>query len=74
MIAASVENRAEFRVLSRTALFDVAEYEGATPHANYDVMPDGKSLVMVRMGRLSEFVYLQNWIEGLKRSEAVGAP
>jgi eukaryotic-like serine/threonine-protein kinase len=74
LIAAPVEARADFQVLSRTALFDVAEYEAATPHANYDVMPDGKSFVMVRMGRLSEFVYLQSWIDGLKRSEAVGAP
>jgi serine/threonine-protein kinase len=63
LIAAAVESRSEFRVLSRTALFDVGEYEWATPHANYDVMPDGKSFVMVRMGRLSEFVYLQNWME-----------
>jgi hypothetical protein len=73
LIAATVENRAEFRVLFRTAPFDVAEYEAATPHANYDVMPDGKSFVMVRMGRLSEFVYLQHWIEGLERPEAAGA-
>jgi hypothetical protein len=38
--------------------------------ANHDVMPDGKSFVMVRMGRLSEFMYLQDWIEGLARSES----
>jgi hypothetical protein len=61
MITAAIETRPTLRVLSRTALFDVEEYETAIPHANYDVMPDGQSFMMVRMGRLSEFVYLQHW-------------
>jgi hypothetical protein len=61
LIAARVETRDEFRVLSRAALFEDADYEGATPHANYDVMPDGQSFIMVRQGRFTEVSYLANW-------------
>ncbi|MBA3497487.1 MAG: protein kinase [Gemmatimonadales bacterium] len=61
LIAARVETRPSLRVVSRTPLFRVTDYEAATPHANYDVMPDGQSFVMVRQGRLSQFVYLQRW-------------
>jgi len=61
MIAARVETGPSLRVLSRTPLFPVNDYEAAVPHANYDVTPDGRSFVMVRQGRLSQFVYLQRW-------------
>jgi hypothetical protein len=53
-------------------LFNVASYEFAIPHANYDVFPDGKSFVMVRQGRpgqSAEIVYLQN-LPGLLKAEA----
>ena len=72
LVSAAIEKHPTLRVLSRTPLFDVDEYETAVPHANYDVMPDGRSFVMVRMGRLSEFVYLQNWKELLPRRSAAG--
>jgi Tol biopolymer transport system component len=72
LIAARVETGAEFRVLSRTALFEDADYEGATPHANYDVMPDGQSFIMVRQGRFTEVSYVANWPALLTRGEASG--
>ena len=61
MMAARVETGPSLRVLSRTPLFPVNDYEAAVPHANYDVTPDGRSFIMVRQGRLSQFVYLQHW-------------
>ena len=61
LIAARVETSPSPRVTSRTPLFAVTDFEPAVPHANYDVMPDGKGFVMVRQGRLSQFVYLQQW-------------
>jgi len=70
LIAARVETGAEFRVLSRTPLFEDADLEGATPHANYDVMPDGRSFIMVRQGRFVEVSYLSNWPALLRRGEA----
>ncbi len=67
LIGVSVQTAPEFRVLGRTPLFDVSEYEAAVPHANYDISPDGKGFVMVSQGRLSEMVLVQHWIEELRR-------
>ncbi len=69
LVAAAVETGSVFRVVSRTPLFEVADYEPADPHANYDVFPDGRSFLMVRRGRLSEIVYLQN-LAGLLQQQA----
>ena len=63
LVAATVEAGATLRIRSRTELFAISTFEFATPHANYDVFPDGRSFVMVRQGRpnqLAEVVYLQN--------------
>jgi serine/threonine-protein kinase len=60
LVAATVERSPEFRVLRREQLFGVGDYETSTPHANYDVGPDGR-FVFVRQGRLSEIIYVQNW-------------
>jgi hypothetical protein len=63
MLVAATIDGATLRVRSRTELFSITNYEFATPHANYDVFPDGRSFVMVRQGRpnqLAEVVYLQN--------------
>ena len=56
---------------SRTPLFAVTDFEPAVPHANYDVMPDGRGFVFVRQGRLSQFVYLQHWTGLLQQRVAV---
>ncbi len=60
MIAAAVQMTPDFRVTSRTPLFDAGDYERAAPHANYDVHPDGRFL-MVRRAAASEIVIVQNW-------------
>ena len=64
-----VESETEFRVLSRTALFDASEYEPADPHSNYDVGPDGR-FVMIHQGRLGQMVLVLNWIEEVRRLTA----
>ena len=74
LIAAAIEAKPALRVVSRTPLFDDADYETATPHANYDVMPDGRSFIMVRLAPASEFTYLQNWPAMLERQVAAGTP
>ncbi|MEX0908541.1 MAG: hypothetical protein WDZ58_02150, partial [Gemmatimonadaceae bacterium] len=66
LIAVSVQTEPEFRVLSRTVLFDVSDYEGSTPHANFDVDASGR-FVMVYQGRLSEIIVIQNWTEEVSR-------
>jgi serine/threonine-protein kinase len=70
MVAATVEAGSEFRVLSRTALFGLTDYEPASPHANFDVTPDGQHFVLVHQGRLGEIVLVQNWTELVKRQSA----
>jgi Tol biopolymer transport system component len=60
MIAAAVQTTPNFRVTSRTPLFDASDYERAAPHANYDVHPDGRFL-MIRRAAASEVVIVQNW-------------
>ena len=69
LIAVLVQTTPEIRVLSRTQLFDASEYEAAAPHANYDVGPDGR-FVLVYQGRLSEMVVIQNWTEEVRRRGA----
>ncbi len=72
LVSARVETDGGFRVTGRSRLFNVASYEFALPHANYDVFPDGKSFVMVRQGRpgqSAEIVYLQN-LPGLLNAQA----
>jgi Tol biopolymer transport system component len=70
LVAVAVRAVPEFQVLSRTTLFEAADFEGAQPHANYDVSPDGRSFVMVRQGPLSEIVLVQNWPEEARRRGA----
>jgi Tol biopolymer transport system component len=72
LVAATLDPGPVPRVRSRQELFNVSSYEFATPHANYDVFPDGRSFVMVRQGspgQLAEVVYLQN-LRGLLELES----
>jgi hypothetical protein len=72
LVAVGVETDPEFRVRSRTALFDASEYEPSDPHANFDVLPDGR-FVMVHQGRLSEMVLLLNWTDEVRRRTVDGS-
>ncbi len=47
-------------VTLRTALFSLAAYSPATPHANYDISPDGSTFVMVRLNPSTRIMVLQN--------------
>ncbi len=68
LMQASVAARGtDFVVRDRTALFDVSEFEPASPHANYDVSPDGTRFAMVHQGQLDEIVIVLNWTEEVRR-------
>ncbi|HEY6219377.1 MAG TPA: hypothetical protein VIV65_04930, partial [Gemmatimonadaceae bacterium] len=60
MVAATLRTSPDLQVVKRVPLFSIADYENATPHANYDVLRDGRFL-MVRQPRVSEIVYVLNW-------------
>ena len=70
IVAAAVSIRPELRILSRTRLFDASDFQTTSPHANYDVTPDGK-FVFVRSVRATELIYVQNWPELVRRRGAV---
>jgi serine/threonine-protein kinase len=67
LVAAQLQLGAEPRVVSRTELFDVAGYDAAAPHANYDVSPDGSWFVFARRGSTNHIVVLQNVPELARR-------
>ena len=67
LMAATIDLSPEVRVAKRTTLFDATDYEPATPHANYDVSPDGQHVVMVRAAKASGLTYLQNVPELVRR-------
>ncbi|MBA3889507.1 MAG: protein kinase [Gemmatimonadaceae bacterium] len=58
--SAAIAPGAAPRVTGRTRLFDISDFDEASPHANYDVTPDGR-FVFVRQPRTSEIVYVQGW-------------
>jgi tRNA A-37 threonylcarbamoyl transferase component Bud32 len=69
LTAAAMQLGDEARVLGRTTLFDVSEYEPAQPHPNYDVTPDGQSFVMLRRSPSSHLVVIQHVQELVRRAQ-----
>ncbi len=60
LVLARLQTTALLSVTSRETLFPVSEMATATPHANYDISPDGKTFVMVRLNPASRIMVLQN--------------
>jgi len=67
LVSAAMQLDAQPKVLGRTKLFDVSGFDTATPHANYDVAPDGRSFVFVRRAGGTHIVVLQNVPEMARR-------
>jgi hypothetical protein len=59
LMAARLELSPSPRVLSREPLFDLGDFVGAEPHANFDVAADGR-IVMVRRPQTPRLVLIQN--------------
>jgi Tol biopolymer transport system component len=74
LIAVAVSAGEEFAAGARTPLFDVSEFEPASPHANYDVSPDGTRFTLVHQGPLSEMVFVLNWSAEVRRRSSGGGP
>ena len=72
LITAGIETRPGLSVTSRRELFSVAEMATATPHANYDVSPDGRTFVMVRNNPSTRIMVIQN-LPALVAKERGGA-
>jgi serine/threonine-protein kinase len=67
LVVATLLLGAEPRVMSRTRLFDVSEFDTAAPHANYDVSPDGRWFAFTRRRGSDHIVVLQNVPELARR-------
>ena len=59
-MVAELRLAAELEVVSVRALFPIDEIAGTTPHANFDISPDGKTFAMVRRSPATGIVVLQN--------------
>jgi Tol biopolymer transport system component len=68
LVAAKLQLGAEPAVLTRSRLFDVTDFDTSTPHANYDVAPDGSWFVFARRSSSDHIVLLQNVPELARRA------
>jgi serine/threonine-protein kinase len=60
LVEAVIRESPSLDVLSRRTLFAGSDMVPATPHANYDISPDGKTFVMVRRSPSTRIVVIQN--------------
>jgi serine/threonine-protein kinase len=60
LMAATIATSPSLAVTRRQALFPVGDVGTATPHTNYDISPDGKTFVMVRLNPSSRIMVIQN--------------
>jgi serine/threonine-protein kinase len=60
LVATTLRTEPSIGVVSQRSLFSVDEMLGASPHANYDVSPDGQTFAMVQRNPASQIVVLQN--------------
>ncbi|MFI5312270.1 MAG: protein kinase, partial [Gemmatimonadales bacterium] len=61
LVAATVVTSPGFTVTSRTPLFDDTFAPAVSPHANYDVAPDGEHLLLLRATESSQVIIVHNW-------------
>jgi serine/threonine-protein kinase len=61
-IAASYSASPTFTVTARAKLFDDVYAFAQSPHANYDVSPDGMKFLVVRNAEASRLVVVHNWM------------
>ncbi|MGK2962822.1 MAG: TolB family protein [Gemmatimonadaceae bacterium] len=68
LIAATVSTTRDFTVTNRTGLFPIGDIAQAAPQANYDISPDGRTFVMVRLAQSNEITVLRNLPEIVRKS------
>ncbi|MDX1393824.1 MAG: protein kinase [Gemmatimonadota bacterium] len=69
LVAAGVETEGVFQIISRDALFSVADYNNWAFHARYDVAPDGRFLMIRSPAGTETFVVVENWLADLENRE-----
>jgi hypothetical protein len=71
MVAVAITTSPSVRVVRREVLFDDRSYVSHQYGAAYDVDPDGRRFLMIRMGSESpQVVVVVNWLDQLRATEA----
>ena len=73
LVAAQIATTPTLAVTARKRLFPIGDIVSTSPHANYDVSPDGKTFVMVRSSPAARVVMIQNLAALLRRMRGEGA-
>jgi Tol biopolymer transport system component len=73
LIAATIRTQPSVAVVSRHALFSVADAIGTNPHANYDIAPNGRTFVMVRRTPANRIVVIQNLAAFVRQQSREGS-
>jgi hypothetical protein len=60
-MVATVTAAPKFTVVSRDTVSDDTFVPAASPHANYDVSPDGKRLLVLQAVEDAQLLIVQNW-------------
>ena len=67
LMAATIEPGATPAVHARTMLFDASDFDPASPHANWDISPDGTHFVIARQAPLNSVIYVLNVTEEIRQ-------
>ena len=72
LVSARFRTTPAFEILSRQALFSMADIVGTTPHTNYDLSPDGRTFAMVRRSPATRLMVIQHLPELVRRLQGSG--
>jgi len=72
LFVAELVHEPELAVKSRRVLFDVSDVATGFPHANYDISPDGRTFVMVRLNPSSRIMVIQNLPDMVRKLSGEG--
>jgi hypothetical protein len=73
IIAANVVTSPAFSVASRDELMDDVFQQAVSPHANYDISPDGKRFLMLKGVEPLGLIVVHNWADEVRaRVRAAG--
>ena len=70
LMAATLESGEATIVKSRTPLFDASDFDPASPHANWDISPDGTRFVAPQQAPLNTVIYVLNVTDEIRKRAA----
>jgi Tol biopolymer transport system component len=74
LVAAGIATTPTLAVTGRKPLFPIGDIVSSSPHANYDISPDGKTFVMARRSPAARIVVIQNLPALVRRLQGTRPP